>query len=356
MLTVRKPISKRTNNSVGNAILLRMRTTSASSPGAEFDGTWIQEARDRIQPYIKRTPLEKSETLTRHLGFDVYVKYELFQKTGSFKPRGAFNKMLGFTDEERGRGVVAVSGGNHAQAVSYVANTLGIKAVILMPENTPKVYLDATRASGATIELQPTIAAAFARIEHYLGEGMILVHPFDDPLVIAGQGTVGLEVLEDVPEATDIIASIGGGGMACGVAAAAKTIKPSIRVWGVETEGADAMAKALEAGRPVELPAVTSIAKTLGAPAVTESTLALTRKYLESVTVVPDSEAVDALVFILERLKVMTEPASSCTLAAARRLCDNFGPETTLVLIFCGGNTGVSDLCGYIDQFGIANK
>lgn len=333
-----------------------MSTTSAGSPAAVFDAAWIHEARDRIAPYVKRTPLEKSETLSKHLGFDVYVKYELFQKTGSFKPRGAFNKMLGFSDEERARGVVAVSGGNHAQAVSYVANALGIQAVILMPENTPKVYLDATRASGAAIALQPSIAEAFARIEHYRGEGMILVHPFDDPLVIAGQGTVGLEIMEDVPDATDIVASIGGGGMACGVAAAAKSIDHSVRIWGVETEGADAMAQALAAGHPVELPAITSIAKTLGAPAVSESTLELTKKYLESVTVVPDSEAVDAMVFILERLKVITEPAASCTLAAARRLGDNFGSETKLVLVFCGGNTGVSDLCGYVERLGVTNK
>ncbi len=333
-----------------------MTSTSAGTRNSEFDAAMIHDARKRISKYVKRTPLEKSETLTKEFGFDVYVKYELFQKTGSFKPRGAFNKMLGLSDEQRSQGVVAVSGGNHAQAVAYVANALGIKAVILMPENTPEVYLNASRGYGATIDLQPSIADAFAKIDDYLAEGMILVHPFDDPLVIAGQGTVGLEIMEDVPEATDIIASIGGGGLACGVAAAARSIKPSVRAWGVETDGADAMSKALEAGHPVELPAITSIAKTLGAPAVTESTLNLTKQYLESVTVVPDSEAVDAMVLILERLKVITEPASSCTLAAARRLRDNFSSDTKLVLIFCGGNTGVLDLCGYIERFGPFNK
>ena len=325
-----------------------MSTPPAGSTYAAFDIPSILEARKRIAPYVKPTPLERSETLTKHLGIDVYVKYELFQKTGSFKPRGAFNKMLGLSDDERQRGVVAVSGGNHAQAVAYAASRLGIRSVILMPENTPHVYLDAARGYGAIIDLQPTIAYAFARIEQYLAEGMLLVHPFDDPLVIAGQGTVGLEIMEDLPEATDIIASIGGGGLAGGVAAAAKSIDPAVRVWGVETEGADAMAQAIEAGRPVELPAITSIAKTLGAPAVSDSTLALIQHYLECVTVVPDSEAVDALVFILERLKVITEPAASCTLAAARRLKDRFRPDAKLVLIFCGGNTGVNDLCRYV--------
>lgn len=323
---------------------------------AEFDVRSIREASERIAPWVKRTPLEKSETLSGQFGFDVYVKYELFQKTGSFKPRGAFNKMLGLCDEERARGVVAVSGGNHAQAVGYAASKLGIEAVILMPENTPDVYLDATRGYGAVVDLRPTIADAFAAIESYEADGKIFIHPFDDPLVIAGQGTVGLEIMEDVPDATDVIVSIGGGGMACGVAAAAKSVKPSVRAWGVETEGADAMARAMAAGHPVTLPAITSIAKTLGAPAVTEFTLELARKYLESVTVVPDSAAVKEMMLILQRLKAITEPAASCTLAAARLLSGNFNAQTNLVLVFCGGNTGALDLCRYIEKFGQATE
>lgn len=316
-----------------------MATLTADCPSQTFDVSSIYDARTRIAPYIKKTPLERSESLSDHLGLNVFVKYELFQKTGAFKARGAFNKMLGLLDEERTRGVVAVSGGNHAQAVAYAANVLGIKAVILMPETTPHVYVEATRGYGATVDLRPTIAEAFARIQDYTRDGMVFVHPFDDPLVIAGQGTVGLEIMEDLPDATDIIVSIGGGGLAGGVAVAVKNINPTVKIWGVETVGADAMSQALAAGRPVELPAITSIAKTLGAPAVSEETLDLTRNYLESVTVVPDAEAVDAMVFILERLKVITEPAASCTLAAARRLKENFGPDTNLVLVFCGGNT-----------------
>jgi threonine dehydratase len=274
-------------------------------------------AQERIKPYVKRTPLERSETLSRLLGTNVFVKYELFQFTGSFKPRGAFNKLLSLTPEERSRGVVAVSGGNHAQAVAYAATTLGVDAVIAMPENTPANYLDATRGYGALVALEPNIAAAFEKAAEYEAQGRVFVHPFDDPLVIAGQGTVGLEIMEDLPEATDIIASIGGGGMAAGVAFAAKSVKPEVRAWGVETIGADAMSQAIAAGEPVTLPAITSIAKTLGAPYVTQLTLDLVQEYLESVTVVPDAEAVEAIVLIAERLKVITEPAASCTLAAA---------------------------------------
>jgi threonine dehydratase len=326
-----------------------MNTRSASDLTPVITLSSIREARERIAPFVKRTPLEKSGSLSKYLGLDVYVKYELFQKTGAFKVRGAFNKMLALSAEERSRGVVAVSGGNHAQAVAYAASILGIKAVILMPQYTPQVYVDATRGYGAVVDLQPTIADAFAEVERYRSEGMAFFHPFDDPMIIAGQGTVGLEILEDLPEVTDVIISIGGGGLAGGVSSAVKGTDPNIKVWGVETVGADAMSQALAAGRPVELPAITSIAKTLGAPAVSDLTLELTQKNLESVTVVPDSEAVDAMVFILERLKVITEPAASCTLAAARRLKENFGPDTRLALILCGGNTGVSDLCGYVN-------
>ena len=308
----------------------------------------IRLAQKRIEPYVKRTPLERSQTLSRLLGTNVFVKYELFQHTGSFKPRGAFNKLLSLTPEERSRGVVAVSGGNHAQAVAYVATALGVDSVICMPENTPSNYTDATRGYGAHIDLQPNIAAAFDKAAKLEADGRILVHPFDDPLVIAGQATVGLEIMEDVPDATDIVTSIGGGGMAAGAAIAAKEIKPDVRVWGVETVGADAMSQAIAAGEPVTLPAITSIAKTLGAPYVTQLTLDLVRQYLESVTVVPDSEAVEAMVLIAERLKVLTEPAASCTLAAAKRLRDNFTPDSNLVLVFCGGNQSIADLCGFL--------
>lgn len=307
----------------------------------------IKAAADRIHPYVKRTHTELSRALSERLNTHVYVKYELFQKTGSFKPRGAFNKMLQLSPEEKKAGVVAVSGGNHAQAVAYAADVLSVDAVILMPENTPSGYLEATRHYGATIDLRPDIADAFAGLEEYQKQGRVLIHPFDDDAVIAGQGTLGLEIMEDVPQATDIIASIGGGGMAAGVALAAKSVNPTLKAWAVETEGADAMSQAIAAGRPVTIP-ITSIAKTLGAPFVTDRTLNLIRDLYESVTVVPDSEAVDALLYIAQRLKVITEPAAACTLAAADRLKSNFTPQSHVVLVLCGGNTSIPDACGYL--------
>ena len=307
----------------------------------------IEIARGRIAPFVKRTPLERSETLSRRLGTNVYVKYELFQKTGSFKPRGAFNKMLSLTEEQRAKGVVAVSGGNHAQGVAFAGTTLGLDSVILMPENTPHNYLDAARGYGARIELLPNIAAAFAEVERHVAAGRTYVHPFDDPLVIAGQGTVGLEIYQDCPQVTDLFASIGGGGLAGGAAIALKSLDPNVRVWGVETVGADAMSQAVAAGQVVELPAITSIAKTLGAPAVSERTLKIVQENLESVTVVTDDEAVRAIKYIAERLKVLVEPASSCNLAAAERLRDKFGPDSHVVIILCGGNVSIADICSY---------
>ncbi len=314
--------------------------------------TAIREAANLVAPYVKRTRLEFSRSLSRRTGTNIYVKYELFQKTGSFKTRGAFNKLLRMTVDERARGVVAVSGGNHAQAVAYASNSLGVDAVILMAENTPRGYVEATRGYGAVVELLPTIADAFRRVKDYEADGRVFIHPFDDPDIMAGAGTVGLEILADLPAATDIILSVGGGGLAGGVATAIKQTNADIRIWGVETVGADAMSQAIAAGHPIELDAITSIAKTLGAPYVSDSTLALTQKYLESVTVVSDDEAVEAMVFIAERLKVITEPAAAVTLVAAERLRGRFTRESKVVLVFCGGNSGVSDICGYLKSHG----
>ena len=272
------------------------------------------------------------------------MKLELFQKTGSFKVRGAFNKALGLKAEERGQGIVAVSGGNHAQAVAYAARTLGLKAVILMPESTPANYVDATRGYDAEIKFAADVSAAFAEVAEYERHGWAFIHPFDDPVVIAGQGTIGLEILDDVPQVTDIIASVGGGGLIGGIATAVKSLKPSVRVWGVETEGADCMSKSLAAGKIVTLDVITSVARTLGAPAPSEQTLAMAQSLLENVTVVSDREALAGLRFLLERLKVLTEPAASCTLAAADRLRDQFSKERHVVLVLCGGNMPLEDL------------
>jgi len=311
----------------------------------------ICQAQHRLRGRVHRTPLVHASALRQRLGAAAYLKLECLQKTGSFKPRGAFNKLLTLTDDERRRGVVAVSGGNHAQGVAFAARTLGISAVLCMPASTPRNYLDATRGYGAEIVLTPDIRAAFAEVERLRAAGRVLVHPFDDPLVAAGQGTIGLEILEDLPQVTHVYVSIGGGALISGIAAAIKAIKPSVRIIGVETEGADAMARSLAAGRLIELPAITSIARTLGAPRVSEFTLTHVRDLVEEVVVVSDAVTVEALFWLLQRTKYLLEPAAACCLAAADFHRPKRHADDHVILLACGGNVAVEDLCTWRERF-----
>lgn len=304
----------------------------------------IKDAATRIEQYIKRTPTLIDTYLSTRFNSNVYLKHELLQRTAAFKVRGAFNKMLLLSDAEKQRGVVAVSAGNHAQAVAYAAKVLGIRALILMPADTPPNYIAKTKGYNAEVELCASLSDAFIAAREYELSGSVFVHPFDDRDVVAGQGTIGLEILEDVPEVTDIVVSVGGGGLAGGVAAAVRSLKPDVNVWGVETFGAHSMASALGANKIVELNEITSIARTLGAPRVGELNFALAKEYLSGVTVVSDYEAVTELFCLLDKAKVLTEPATSCTLAATERLKRNFGPSSHVVLILCGGNISLDDL------------
>ena len=271
----------------------------------------ICQAQRRIRGLVHRTPLVSSRSLSEHLGVQVYLKLECLQKTGSFKPRGAFNKMLTLSPEERSRGVVAVSGGNHAQGVAYAAKQLGIAATIVMPgKYTIQLPGRHGRGDGAEALLVPDIRAAFAEADRLKNAGRVMVHPFDDPLIAAGKGTIGLEILEDLPDVDRVYVSIGGGGLIAGIAKAMRTIHPAVRIIGVETRGADAMAQALAAGHLVELPAITSIARTLGVPKVSDFTLNAVKGVVEEVLVVEDGETVKALFRILERTKQLVEPAA----------------------------------------------
>jgi len=313
----------------------------------------IEQACERISPFINRTPLVHSRTLSERLGTNVYLKLELFQKTGSFKVRGAFNKILTLPETTRQGGVVAISAGNHAQAVAYAARSLAAPALIIMPESTPRNYVQATRNYGAEILLVKSWNDGFTRIPQYQLQGWTPIHPFDDPLVVAGQGSIGREIVEDLPETTDVVASIGGGGLVGGIGVALAVVKPNARIWGVETEGAASMTAALVAGRVVELSNVNSVARTLAVQAVSNLTLQLAQEYLEGITIVSDAEAIEAMEFLLERAKVLTEPAASCTLAAAERLRSQFSADSHVVLVLCGGNIGVEDVAKYKRDFAV---
>jgi threonine dehydratase len=258
----------------------------------------VRAAADGIAGHVLRTPTLPSPGLSAHLGVPVSVKLELLQRTGSFKPRGAFAKLLGLSGPERAAGVVAVSGGNHG-IVADTAGSLGIAATIVMPSSAPERSVAACRAAGADVRLTDDMAGAFALLDTLVAEGRTLVHPFDDALVLAAQGTVGLELAADAPEVTDVLVSIGGGALIAGVATALRATLPGVRVWGVETEGADAMSRALAAGEPVPI-APTSIASTLSAPFVSALTLEHVSALVEEVLVVSDADAVRGALTLAE--------------------------------------------------------
>ena len=306
----------------------------------------VNTAARRVSPYVIETPLTRSQTLSQLLGTNAYLKMELFQKTGSFKPRGAFNQMLQLDEHAKAKGVVAVSGGNFAQGVAYAANQLGIKAVICMPEYTPSNYVEATKSYGATVVLSPDFPSTFARAETFKAEGYAPLHAWDNPNQMAGNGTIGLEILERLPDVTDIVISIGGGGLIAGITVAVKAIKPEVRIWGVETQGAQTMGKALEAGVVVQI-TPNSLAKTLSAPYVAEDALRIAQQHLEQYVVVTDQEAIDAQRFLLEHAKVLTELAASCTLAAANKISARFQKRGHVVLLLCGGNKSLANMIAY---------
>jgi threonine dehydratase len=308
----------------------------------------VQRAVPRIAPYVRRTPLERSRTLSRDLGTNVYLKLELFQRTGSFKPRGAFNQLLELTPEERARGVV---GGNFAQALADAGRTLGTPTTICMPDTAPRASVEATRAYGAEVELAPSFPEVFARAEAHRAAGARLLHPFDDPFQMAGVGTIGVEVHEDLPQVTDIVISIGGGGLIAGITIALEALVPGVRVWGVETEGADTMGQALRAGKVVSI-TPTSLARTLSAPYVAEDALTVMLRHADRYVQVSDREAFDAGRYLLERQKINAELAAACTLAAARRVREAFSPDDHVVLVICGGNVSFDDWMNYGRLFG----
>lgn len=324
--------------------------TPAASP-SEISLPAIRTAAAAIAPYVVRTPTLPLGRLSAELGLPVVGKFELLQHTGSFKVRGAFHRLQQLTEAERGSGVVAISGGNHGLAVAYAARVLGIEASVIMPVTAAPASVAQVRADGAHLIIMDTMHAVFARSAAEVEAGRVLIHPFDDPAVVAGQGTLGLELHEDAPEITDVIVSVGGGGLITGVAAALKALDPAIRVWGVETEGADVMTRSLRAGKPVTLDPMTSIATTLGAPTVAPLTLAGVRELVEDVLVVPDAAAVRGIEMLAATAKVVAEPAAGCTWPAALRLRDRLPAGARLALVLCGGNAGLDDIAGWRTRF-----
>ena len=303
----------------------------------------IAAAREVIEGRLHRTPVMRSTYLGDRVGANLFFKLEMVQRTGSFKPRGVLNNMHHLSDEEKSRGVISLSSGNHAQALSYVAGALGIPSVIVMPANAVKSKLEATKGyGGEVVQTEDDLLETTLRIQKE--RRLTLVHPFDHPMTIAGTGTLGMEVLEDIADVDMVVCGIGGGGLISGVAAAVKLTRPKAKVIGVEPVGAPGMTESLRENKPVHLDSVNTIADGLAAPFVGEHNLAHVEKFVDDVVLVNDDEIVEAMKLILERCKVLAEPAAAATLAALLSGKVNVPPGANVVCVLSGGNIDAARL------------
>ena len=305
----------------------------------------VNEAASRIKGVVTRTPLIPSSTLSRLFGFEVWLKLENLQKTGSFKVRGAFNKISSLTDADKARGVVAASSGNHAQGVAWASSLLGVKSLVIMPENAPIVKFVATKSYGAEVSFHGADffeAYRFA-IGYARDRGLAFIPPFEDDLVIAGQGTIGLEILEDLPDADTIVVPIGGGGLISGIAAAVKNTRPSITVIGVEAGASSSCMESIRQGRPVEVKGRPTIADGIAVKRVGDKTFGMITRFVDMVVDAGEDSIAGAILKLLERKKLMVEGAGAVTIAAAM---EGKLPRSVkkAVFVLSGGNIDVTML------------
>ncbi|MGH3105207.1 MAG: threonine ammonia-lyase [Gaiellaceae bacterium] len=299
----------------------------------------VLAARETIAGRLHRTPTFSSATLGRHTGGSVFLKAELLQRTGSFKPRGVLNKLASLTDEEKARGVISISAGNHAQALAYASALEGIDALVVMWQTASEMKIAAARGYGATVDTEaPAIPEAFERLEQLeTATGRTLVHPYDDPLVMAGQGTVGLEILEDVPEADVVLVQVGGGGLVSGIATAVKGLRPDARVVAVEPEQSAALHESLRAGRSVTVEP-RSIADGLNGPYAGPNCVGICAALGVETVLVSEDELREGFRFLYGRAKLACEVAGAATTAALLAGRVVLEPGQTAVAVVSGGN------------------
>jgi threonine dehydratase len=305
----------------------------------------VLAARERVMPHLHRTPMLRNRSLSRMTGTTIGLKAEVFQRTGSFKPRGALNAAMQLTDEQKTRGVVTLSAGNHGQGIAFAAAMVGTRAVVFMPATAVPTKVDAIRGYGAEARFTPSMEGIFPIMEAYQQEhGLTFIAPFSDPHIVAGQGVVGLEILEDEPDVDTVIVPVGGGGLLAGVALAIKSQRPDIRVVGVEPVGSNIVKKSLESGRPEQAEDIRTIADGLSAPFAGELTQAIIEHYVDDVVLVTDEDIVEALKLILSRAKVLVEPAGAASTAALLTGKAGVPPGSNVVTILSGGNIDFAKL------------
>ena len=309
----------------------------------------FMEARERLATIAVKTKLIHSSVYSQETGNHVYIKPENLQRTGSFKLRGAYNKISKLTEAEKACGVIAASAGNHAQGVALAAQRLGIKAVIVMPRHTPLIKVEATRQYGAEVVLAGEVydEAYETACELQEKHGYVFVHPFDDEDVIEGQGTIALEILEELPNADIILVPIGGGGLISGVAAAAKLKNPQVKIIGVEPEGAASAKAAVAEGKPVNLPSVSTIADGAAVKLIGTRDLEYIQTYVDEIVTVSDYELMEAFLLLAEKHKIIGENAGLLSVAGLKKLRVR---GKTVVSILSGGNIDVLTIASMITK------
>lgn len=308
----------------------------------------FEAARARVRPHVYHTPLVTSRLLSEATGFDARLKAEVFQRTGSYKIRGPLNKFAHLTDEEKARGVVCSSAGNHAQGVALAAKLQGIHAVVCMAANATPSKVQATRAYGAEVVLHGTIwDEANEMAQRLVAErGLTYVHPFDDPHLVAGQGTLGLEIWDDFPQVDVVVVPIGGGGLISGVALALKQKNPRIRIIGVESSGAPGMKRSVEAGHVVTLDRVDCIIDGLRVKRVGSFNFEVVRQYVDDIVTLPDADMFEAMIWVMHHCKIVVEGAAAAPVAAMLHGLIKAAPGSHVVGVLSGGNVGLEQLRG----------
>jgi threonine dehydratase len=311
----------------------------------------IQAAMSRVREAIYLSPCARSETFSQLTGNDVYLKLDNVQRTGAFKERGALNKLLSLNNDERARGVIAASAGNHAQGVAYHAGRHGIRAQICMPLTTPLIKVSATKAYGAEVVLHGANYDDVydEAVKRSREQGMTLVHAFDDDAIIAGQGTLGIELLQQQPEIQAVVVPIGGGGLISGVACALKEKNPKIQVWGVQPARLPSMKVAVAEGKPVTLAPAATIADGIAVRRAGDRTLPMVQRYVDEIVTVDEEEISNAILLLLERQKTLAEGAAAASVAALLNRKLPFSGKKVALLV-CGGNIDVTLLSRIIER------